>query len=116
VWSPLPGSEQYWQDSASRARRVETHFAVGLAVTAVTAAVTVVLYWWSLSKPHAYFTPAKYAGLATLICLGLVVIGPGMARKEYRKVAQAAKAAAGLDSTANNTASPHGDRGEDPNS
>ncbi len=44
VWSPLPGSEQYWQNAVTRARRAEIHFAVVLAMTVVAAAVTVILY------------------------------------------------------------------------
>jgi hypothetical protein len=93
VWSPLPGSEQQWHDAAARTRRARIAFTVWLAATAAAAAVMVALYARDLSKPHADFTSA----VAALIATGFVLLrtyGAGAQRRHFLKIDRAAQAAA----------------------
>jgi hypothetical protein len=67
--------------------------AVWLAATAAAAAVTVALYARDLSQPHADFTAAVWALLATLFGL-LKTYSAGTLRRHLKKTDRAAQAAA----------------------
>jgi len=102
VWSPLPGSEQQWNDAAARARRAGIALAAWLAATAAAAAVMVALYARDLSQPHADFTAAVWALIATMFGL-LKAHSAGAMRRHLKKIdreAQAAQAAGVRGSTA----------------
>ncbi len=93
LWSPLAGSQPQWHDAADRIRRAGIMFAVWLGLTAVAAAVTVVLYARDLSKPQADFTLAVVALLAAVFAL-LITCSAWGRRKNFKKIDQAGKVAA----------------------
>jgi len=93
VWSPLAGSQPQGHDGADRIRRAGIMFAAWLGVTAVAAAVTVVLYARDLSKPQADFTLAVVALLAAVFAF-LVTCSAWGRRKNLKKIDQAGRAAA----------------------
>jgi hypothetical protein len=66
--------------------------AVWMAATAAAAAVTVALYARDLSQPHADFTAAVWALLATLFGL-LRTYNAGTLRRHLMKIDRAAQAA-----------------------
>jgi hypothetical protein len=99
VWSPLPGSEQQWHDAAARARRAGIALAVWLAATAAAAAVMVALYALDLSQPHADFTWAVWALLATMFGLAKTY-SAGARHRHLKKIDRAARAASVEDSAA----------------
>jgi hypothetical protein len=93
VWSPLPGSEQQWHDAAARAGRAGIAFTVWLAATAAVAAVMVALYAQDLRQPHADFTAAVWALIATGFGL-LKTYGAWAQRRRLMRIGRAAQAAA----------------------
>jgi hypothetical protein len=95
-------------DAATQARRARIVFAAWLGVTAAAAAVTVALYAWDLSKPHADFTLAVFA----LIASGLALISTHSAwqrSNDLRQTDQTGVLAAGLADTERSTTSPPGE-------
>ena len=104
VWSPIPGSEQQWHDAAARARRAGIALTAWLAAAAAVAAVMVALYARDLSQPHADFTAAVWALIATFFGL-LKAYSAGATRRHFKKVGRAAQAAARADGVQGSTAS-----------
>ena len=93
VWSPLAGSPPQRHDATGRVRRAGIGFAAWLGVTAVAAAVTVVLYARDLSKPQADFTLAVFALIAAAFAL-MMTFAAWARRKNLKKIDLAGKAAA----------------------
>ena len=99
------------QGAASRARRAGSVVAAWLVVTAVAVAVMVALYARDLSKPHADFTLAVWALIAS--GNGLIATYRAWQRfKRLRRIHQASDAAAGSAGTGDSPASPRGEPGE----
>jgi hypothetical protein len=111
VWAPLAGSQPQWHDTADRIRRAGIVFAAWVGVTAVAAAVTMVLYARDLSKPQADFTLAVFALLAAVFALGMT-FSAWARRKNLKKIDLAGKAAAA--SAGAHTAAGPGDAGRGP--
>jgi uncharacterized protein DUF2510/putative regulator of septum formation len=112
VWSPLAGSPPQWHDAAGRVRRAGIVFAAWPGVTAVAAAVTVVLYTRDLSKPQADFTLAVFALIAAAFAL-MMTFGAWARRKNSKKIDLAGKAAAAAAAGAHTAARP-GNAGSGP--
>src|SRR5262245_49353016 len=110
---PLTETGEPTQDAATQARRAGIVFAAWLAVIAAAAPVTAALYAWDLSKPHADFTLAVFA----LIASGFALIGTHSAWQRFnglRRTDQAGATAAGLAATQSNTPGPPGEPDERP--
>jgi hypothetical protein len=116
VWSPLPEPEQQrqWDTAARRARQAEVWFPICIGVMAVGTAVMLAVLAYDLSQPKA---DLRWVGPA-LTFLGLFGTGPTQltwsARKDLRKIRQAAERAAELAGSEDSTASPLEDRDDDP--
>jgi hypothetical protein len=63
------GGRRVARDLSGVIRREGIKLSVWLAVTAAAAAVTVALYAWERSKPHANFSPAQFALCVTGVAL-----------------------------------------------